>query len=259
VPLTPFQSETLRLLAGNRSPESYVAGGIAINVRAQTRWSDDVDVFHDAEEAVITSSERDVQTLTQAGYSVRQDLWTPSFRRAWVARAGEGLKLEWCQDSAWRFFPIEPDDLLGWRLHRFDALTNKALAMAGRAETRDLVDLVANAAEYPLHALCWAACAKDPGYNPLLLLNQLQRNSRIDPAELREMGAAFEPVPLKTQWLALADTALREIQRAASAGLEPGAAFLDPQGRVLWFDAPGATPHKPVLGGSIPRLLGVHY
>ena len=153
------------------------------------RWSDDVDVFHDAEEAVILSSERDVQTLTQAGYSVRQDLWTPAFRRAWVARAQDGVKLEWCQDSAWRFFPIEPDELLGWRLHRFDALTNKALAMAGRAETRDLVDLVANAAEHPLHAVCWAACAKDPGYNPLLLLNQMQRNSRVNPAELREMGA----------------------------------------------------------------------
>ena len=259
MPLTPFQSEILRLLARNRSPESYVAGGIALNARESIRWSADVDVFHDAEEAVIRSSERDVQTLEQARYSVRQDLWTPSFRRAWVARAQEGVKLEWAQDSAWRFFPIEPDELLGWRLHRFDALTNKALAMAGRAETRDLVDLVANADRHPLHAVCWAACGKDPGYNPLLLLNQMQRNSRINPAELREMGAALEPVPLKTQWLALAETALSEIQHAASAGHEPGVAFVNPQGRVLWFDAPGVTPHKPVLGGSLPRLLGVHY
>jgi hypothetical protein len=176
-----------------------------------------------------------------------------------VARAQDGVKLEWGQDSAWRFFPIEPDELLGWRLHRFDALTNKALAMAGRAETRDLVDLVANAAAYPLHTVCWAACGKDPGYNPLLLLNQLQRNSRIDPAQLREMGAAIEPVPLKTQWLALAETALSEIQRAARAGLEPGVAFVNAQGRILWFDAPGVSEHKPALGGSLPRLLGVHY
>jgi len=255
VPLTPFQSQVLRLLAGNRSPESYVAGGVALNARGNTRWSDDVDVFHDAEDAVIRSSDRDVGTLTRAGYSVRQDLWTPSFRRAWVARAQDGVKLEWCQDSAWRFFPIEPDDLLGWRLHRFDALTNKALAMAGRAETRDLLDLVTNAAEYPLYAVCWAACAKDPGYNPLLLLNQMQRNSRVNPAELREMGASFEPVALKTQWLALAETALNEVQRAARAGIEPGAAFLDPQARVLWYDAPGVAPHQPVLGGSLPRIL----
>lgn len=113
MPLTPFQSEVLRLLARNRSPESYVAGGIALNARESIRWSDDVDVFHDAEEAVILASERDVQTLTQAGYSVRPDLWTPAFRRAWVARAQDGVKLEWGQDSAWRFFPIEPDELLG--------------------------------------------------------------------------------------------------------------------------------------------------
>ena len=259
VPLTPFQSEILRLLAPNRSPESYVAGGIALNARQPIRWSADVDVFHDAEEAVIKCSERDVGTLTQAGYSVRQDLWTPSFRRAWVARAENGVKVEWGQDAAWRFFPIEPDDLLGWRLHRFDALTNKALAMGGRAETRDLVDLVANAAEYPLHVVCWAACAKDPGYNPLLLINQMQRNSRINPAELREMGAAFEPVPLKTQWLALAEAALSEVQRAARAGFEPGVAFVNAQGHIAWFDTPGVTVHKAVLGGSLPRIVGVHY
>jgi len=259
VPLTSFQSEVLRRLAGNRSSESYVAGGIALNARENIRWSADVDVFHDAEEAVMRSSEKDVQTLDQAGYAVRRDIWTPAFRRAWVARGADGVKLEWCQDSAWRFFPIEPDDLLGWRLHRFDALTNKALAMAGRAETRDLVDIVANAAECPVFALIWAACAKDPGYNPILLFNQMQRNSRINPAELREMGARYEPQALKVRWLALAEAAQSQIERAAAAGTEPGVAFLNPDGRIGWFDVPGCTAHKAVLGGSLPRLVGVHY
>jgi hypothetical protein len=92
------------------------------------RWSADVDVFHDAEEAVMRSSAADVATMEAAGYAVRQELWTPSFRRAWVSKGADGVKLEWCHDSAWRFFPIETDELLGWRLHWFDAITNKALA-----------------------------------------------------------------------------------------------------------------------------------
>ena len=249
----------LRLLAKNRSAQSYVAGGIALNARENVRWSADVDLFHDVEQAVIQSSEADIQTLRQAAYSVRQDIWTPAFRRARVARAEDGVKLEWCQDAAWRFFPIEPDEVLGWRLHRFDALTNKALAMAGRAETRDLVDIVANAEEHPLPAVIWAACAKEPGYNPLLLLNQMQRNSRVNPAELREMGAPFEPVALKTGLLDLAEAAGREIQRAAMAGIEPGLAFVNPQGEIGWFELRGCKPHKATLGGALPRLVGIHY
>ena len=31
MPLTPIQTEVLRLIAGNRSPASHVAGGIALN------------------------------------------------------------------------------------------------------------------------------------------------------------------------------------------------------------------------------------
>jgi hypothetical protein len=211
------------------------------------------------EQAVMRASEADVATLRQAGYGVREDIWTPVFRRAWIQSADDGVKLEWCQDSAWRFFPIEADDILGWRLHRFDALTNKALAMAGRAETRDLVDIVANAEKHPLHAVIWAACAKDAGYNPLLLLNQMQRNSRVDPAELREMGARFEPVELKTRWLNLAETAGKEIGRAAAAGIEPGVAFVREPGEIGWFDLPGCKPHQASLGGFLPRLVGIHY
>ena len=259
MPLTPFQSQVLRWLAPNRSPESYVAGGIALHAREDIRWSADLDVFRDVEQAVIRASEADVQTLRQAGCSVRPDIWTPTFRRAWIERGADGVKVEWCQDSAWRFFPIEPDDILGWRLHRFDALTNKALAMAGRSETRDLVDIVANAEHYPLHALIWAACAKDPGYNPMLLLNQMQRNSRVNPAELREMGARFEPVELKANWLALADLAGNEIARAATAGIEPGLAFVREPAVIGWFDLPRCKPHRATLGGSLPRLVGIHY
>ena len=65
MPLTPFQSEVLRLLAKNRSPQSYVAGGIALNARENVRWTAGVDVFHDVEQAVIQSSEADVQTCSR--------------------------------------------------------------------------------------------------------------------------------------------------------------------------------------------------
>lgn len=257
MPLTAFQTEVLRLLARNRSPESYVAGGIALNAAESVRWSADVDLFHDVEQAVIRASELDVRTLEAAGWTVQQELWTPTYRRAWIKRQGGGVKLEWCQDSAWRFFPIERDALLGWKLHRFDALTNKALTLAGRSETRDVVDLVANASRCSLHATIWAACAKDAGYTPHFLLNQMQRNARIDAAELREMGANISPSELKTQWLRLAELAKTEIDRAITAAVEPGIAFILGDGSIAWFGTSGVRSHRATVGGAAPRLAGI--
>jgi len=255
MPVTPFQAGVLRLLAPNRSPDSFVAGGIALQAHENIRWSADVDVFHDAEASVMVCSDRDLATLEAAGYAVVKELWSPAYRRAWVTKGEDGVKLEWCHDSAWRFFPIEVDALLGWRLHWFDAITNKALAMGSRAETRDLVDLVTYADRCPLHAIIWAACAKDPGFGPQLLLEQMRRNSRVDAAELREMRASRDAQTLKRQWLALAEVTERELERAGTAGLEVGLAFLTRGGEPAWFDSPEVTPHCATLGGTSPRII----
>jgi hypothetical protein len=87
----------------------------------------------------------------------------------------------------------------------------------------------------------------------------MQRNSRVNPAELREMGARLEPVALKTRWLDLVEAARQEIQRAAMAGIEPGVAFVSARGEIGWFDLPGCKPHKASLGGALPRVVGIHY
>ena len=78
MPLTAFQTTVLKALTGNRSPESFVAGGIALNAHEAVRWSADVDVFHDAEEAVVRASDADLATLHALGYTTRQEAWTPS-------------------------------------------------------------------------------------------------------------------------------------------------------------------------------------
>ena len=72
--LTPFQSELLRLLAKNRidNPESYVAGGLALNHTLGTPWlSRDVDIFHDSREAMMRSWDADWATLKAAGCTMK--------------------------------------------------------------------------------------------------------------------------------------------------------------------------------------------
>lgn len=127
--------------------------------------------------------------------------------------------------------------------------------MGSRAETRDLVDIVSYATRCPLHAVIWAACTKDPGFGPLLLLEQMRRNARVSAAQLREMGASFEPQTLKMQWITLADRAEPEIERAGAAGIEVGLAFVHPNGRIGWFDDQGAVTHRATLGGATPRII----
>ena len=109
------------------------------------------------------------------------------------------MEIDWAVDSAFRFFPIERDTVLGWRLHLFDMATNKALALAARSVTRDYVDIVELGRIYPLAAIVWAACGKDPGYGPLALLAMMRRFARINPAKLQEIQARkLDPVALKT-------------------------------------------------------------
>ena len=131
-----------------------------------------------------------------------------TFRKARVTRTGETGEVDWAADSAFRFFPIERDPLLGWRLHRFDVATNKALALSARSETRDYVDMVELHQTYPLAAICWAACGKDPGFSPLSLLKMMRRFARLDPAKLEEIQArALNPVALKMAWIEMSDDA----------------------------------------------------
>ena len=256
MPLTEFQTQVLRVIAANRSPESHIAGGIALNYTPKSaRFSTDIDIFHDAEAAVVFASETDLKSLQAAGFQTEQSpFWSGQFRRAFVAKDGQQVKIEWAQDSAFRFFPIDPDPILQWRLHPFDALTNKALTMASRSATRDLVDLVSHRLEYPLVRIVWAACAKDPGFTPSNLLPMMRRHARIDPVALEQMGVSVSPVELKQCWMEMSEEAEAELDEAIRARIEPGVAFVVPNGQVGWYNSAGAVPHYATLGGVVPRV-----
>ena len=69
VPITKFQSDVLRSLAAHRSPDSYIAGGVAIN-REGPRYSADIDIFHDSEARLESAARTDASVLTAEGYIV---------------------------------------------------------------------------------------------------------------------------------------------------------------------------------------------
>lgn len=64
MPLGDFEREVLRLLAANRNPDSFVAGATVLHQSPDSpRRSEDVDVFHDQPEALLTAYGADTAAL----------------------------------------------------------------------------------------------------------------------------------------------------------------------------------------------------
>ena len=97
------------------------------------------------------------------------ELSPPGFIRAIVRRGEHATCVDWAHDSAWRFMPLVRDPLGGLLLHPVDLAINKVLALAGRDEPRDYVDILfVNERVLSLGALCWVAVGKDAGIHPAL-------------------------------------------------------------------------------------------
>ena len=266
--LTALQRDVCRLLADGRRRhrDSYVAGGVALSVALGShRLSRDVDLFSDTTEAVARSWDRDRLALESAGFEVAPLRERPGYVEAAIARRTDRLVMEWTRDSAFRFFPLVEDDELGLALHPFDLATNKVLALVGRLEARDWVDVLAcDARLQPLGYLAWAACGKDPGFTPGGILAQARRSSRYSADELASL--AFDGPPprasdLSRQWRDALDRAdevmgLLPADHVGEAVLTEAAALFTGDAREL-AEAGAANRlrfHRGRVGGAWPQL-----
>lgn len=260
LPLTEFQSELGRVLAKNRSEDSYLAGGAALLASPSTRrYSQDLDYFQDTPERVASAFEADRATLAEGGYSLSPEIVQPGYIRAVVRRGRDATKLEWARDSTWRFMPVIRSEAFGYQLHPIDLATNKVLALAGRDEPRDLVDtLHLHKHELPLGPLVWAASGKDPGFSPLSLLELLRRRGRLRPEDLARLHLS-EPMDIrqmKSDWLEALEAAEDFIKSRPPE--ESGCLYFEPASKR--FVDPGRTGGEAVLphfgrpGGVLPRM-----
>jgi hypothetical protein len=256
--LTSLQRRILRIIAKNRSPDSHIAGGAPL-ARISGRVSDDIDVFHDAEEAVLRAVEMDVAALKEAGLGIATTTHSRSLVDGVVTgREGESTRIQWSRDSAMRFFPAIKDKVFGYRLHDLDLAVNKVLAMAGRREPRDYYDVIElHRAGKALAMLAWAAPAKDPGFSPELILDEINRNSNYAASELRAEFPDAGPRAMKKNLLAATHQA-RDLFAILPLD-QVGHLYLDRKGRALLPDPRGVaegrlTLHGAVLRGAWPAL-----
>lgn len=267
--LTESQRHVCRLLADRRRAggDSYVAGGIAMGaVLDSRRLSRDLDLFHDTTEAVARSWDADRALLIASGYDVAVLRERPGFVQAETERQGERLLIEWTRDSAFRFFPLVEHPDLGLTLHPFDLATNKVLALIGRLEVRDWIDVLhCHDTVQPLGYLAWAACGKDPGFTPVGVLDHARRSSHYSAAEVAGLAFSGEPPDpgaLSRQWqLALAQA--QDIVRALPAE-EVGKAVLMSDGEPFRGSAAECSVagtsvvfHEGRIGGALPAVKPV--
>lgn len=257
MPLTAFQAAIAELLAINRSPDSYLAGGAAMHIEPNSkRYSNDLDYFHDSEERVATAFANDDQLLRQAGYQVEILMQQPGFVRALVRKDDDATKVEWAHDSAWRFLPTIRAPRSGFQLNPIDLAINKLLALVGRDEPRDYLDIHEGMRALPLGALCWAAAGKDPGFTPSMLLDLLRRRGKYRPEDFARLDLV-EPVnlsDLKSRWLAALDDAERFFSTRDPE--EIGCLYYSPAGRKFVQPIPGeeVVQHFGRPGGVLPEI-----
>jgi hypothetical protein len=261
MPLTPFQKGVAQILAKHRNPESHIAGGAVINRGVGgVRISDDLDIFHDLAASVAASAEADAKALLAEGYAIEWTLRGEGINKAVVTRGEDHLRLDWTTDSAFRFFPVLPDEDFGYCLHQADLATNKILALAGRSELRDFLDaLFIDRTYLSLGAVIWAACGKDPGFTPGLVLDQTNRHSRYQESDLKGENLA-RPVDLrelKQQWLDARARAERLFDQLPVEEL--GCLYLDPADNPvtpnpLSPDFPKLTRHFGSIRGAWPKI-----
>jgi len=256
MPLRAFEKSILRLLAAHRNPESFVAGAtVLLRDEKSHRRSQDIDVFHDTVESLAQSSIHDRKVLEERGYKVALDKADETFHRAIVSQGAETTKVEWVYDSAFRFFPVEADPELGYVLNFWDGATNKMLALAGRGELRDYLDVLFLHRRYlSLGALSWAAAGKDLGYTPQFLLEEAQRLTHYPKTALQKLDLT-EPVDLvdcKRQFKAASSAALLLFNQLPAE--EVGCLYLNDQNMPVTPDP--ASPDFPKLRRHFGSVRG---
>lgn len=267
--ITDFQRSICRVIASSRieQGESYVAGGVALNTLINApRVSHDIDIFHDTREALIATWDTDRALLQERGYVIEVARERPTFVEAIVRRGERSVVMQWVCDSAYRFFPLMENADFGLTLHPFDLATNKTLALVGRLEVRDWVDVIACSAHLQhLGLLAWAACGKDPGFSPAMILEEAKRSGRYTAAEVGELafeGEAPRAAQLSVEWSRILAEAEEIIDQLPPE--QAGRCVLDAGGQLFSGTAQDAASalkqgamlfHEGCIRGAMPTIL----
>jgi hypothetical protein len=221
--LTPLQLQVAELIAGLEEAGGFgLAGGAALIVRGDIdRRTRDLDFFG------LTSSDVDrllpaaEAALESAGFDVHRVREGTGFVRLVVERHGETVEVDLAADA--RMFSLEVQNGLPV-LNATELAVDKVLAIFGRAEARDFVDLAAVFDRYGLDTLFRLAAEKDRGFSIDVFGEMLQRFDRLRQEEFGIDAPGYQRLATKVvgwreQSLELSRTLGPELRREHDLGL----------------------------------------
>lgn len=198
--LTPLQEQVASIVAGLAEAENFaLAGGAALIARGDSqRQTQDLDFFGLTPEDVDRLVPAVDRALQAAGFIVRHVQDSPGFARLIVESEDDSTELDLGADA--RLFPAEaayPAPTLSGE----ELAVDKVLAVFGRAEARDFVDLAAVEARYGLDRLFELAAEKDHGFTPEMFAEMAGRFSRLRPDEFGLDPGQYEQLERKVlEW-----------------------------------------------------------
>jgi hypothetical protein len=176
--LSRLQERVATIIAGLDEAEGFaLAGGAALIVRGDVdRRTRDLDFFGPSAVAVDSLVPAAEQALLAEGLHVERVLDHPGFARLLVHDDHDRTEVDLGSDA--RLFPAEEGP--GFPLLSGEELaTDKLLALFGRAEARDFVDLLAVEGRYGLDRLFDLAAEKDRGFDANVFAEMLTRIDRL--------------------------------------------------------------------------------
>lgn len=172
--LDPLHEDVIRIALALPEADTFAlaGGGAMLAHDLVDRGTTDVDLFTTTA-GVPGMAVALTDALAARGYTVTPDRQVDTFARLVVtAPDGHELTVDLAQDARMRD-TVRLD--LGPVLAREDLIADKALALWGRAEARDLVDVDALATRYGLPRLLELAAEKDHGFMPETLPASIAR------------------------------------------------------------------------------------
>lgn len=203
--LTPAQLKILDLFKDlPDATHYYLTGGTALaEFYLGHRRSFDLDLFTGEHGLILPFSYMVEERFRQGGFSVGVVRRLESFAEFEIGWEDERIRVQLAYDSPYRFAPPEETDLV--RVNDFqDLVVDKLLALFGRAEPRDAVDLYFILKTEGFEELVQMAAKKDPGFDLYWLAVALEKVQgfpdelerwpveMVQPLDVAELKALFQ-------------------------------------------------------------------
>ena len=216
--LNPFQKKILKAFTEiEESRAFYLTGDTALSVfYLAHRLSEDFDLFTSDEPLISIVARKFKSKLETLAIQVREIRNFSSFWEAVASEDDESFKIQLAYDSPFVLEqPIEKD---GLRIHSFeDIAAGKLLALFGRAEERDFIDIyfIVKNGGISLERLIELAKTKDPGLDEYYLAIAFAQSEKLpdDAAQLKvNLLSPIDPKEVKAFFSAQAVRLLEKHQ-----------------------------------------------